>query len=179
MAVTDSGILGPDGLVRSRWWRDGAFGFRPFRWGQWQPVIPSLYWEAISPEQQIHDLFAYVASLVDYSNNQTVYIEANADDIAELQRLFAKFQASGFDDYYKEQVVAWIDAHLRYVYDHTIQQIYFALDDSGRLVAYVPEGWNDIVFSTPMSYTNQDTYGRLVLSYELATIAGYETGNEG
>lgn len=150
-----------DGLIRPPYWRNGNLGFRGYPWGIWQPVIPSLYWEAIGPEQAVHDLYCYVENLLDYSNTQTEWIGENRTLIEELNKLFEAFKTSGFDDYYKDQVLKWIDEHLDFIYKYTIRQIYFALDDSGHLVAFIPEAWQDISFFTPLDYANQETYGHL------------------
>lgn len=150
-----------DGMIRPPYWRNGNMGFKPYPWGAWQPVIPSLYWQAISPEQAIHDLYCYVENLLDYSNKQTDWIGENRDKLDELERLFEQFKESGFDDYYAQQVSEWINNNLEFIFRHTIKQIYFALDDSGHLIAFIPESWSDINFYTPLDYENQETYGHL------------------
>ena len=91
-------------------------------------------------------------------------INIDHEDIIELQELFKQFQESGFDDYYAEQVEAWINSHLEYIYDHTIKQIYFGLTLDGFFCAYIPESWDDIIFDTIMNFSDPN-YGCLTLSY--------------
>lgn len=134
--------------------------FSPATW-----VIPSTYWDAISPEQRYHCLCKMLSKLATYAD----YLGIEIDDLGKMYETlvsdFKKFQESGFDDYYLEQVKAWIDAHLTEIYRYTIGQIFFSVDDSGYLIAHVPVGWEQIRFSTPMDYADQTTYGRLCLTY--------------
>lgn len=129
-------------------------------------VIPKLYYDIDSNEQRTLELFKQfhkLVCLVDYIGEK---VNLDHADIEHLTELFEQFMASGFDDYYAEQVKRWIDEHLQYIYENTIQQIYFTLDDSGYLIAHVPVGWRQITFSTPMDYADPSTYGRLCLTYD-------------
>lgn len=159
-----------DGMIRPPYWRNGNLGFMAYPWGSWQPVIPSLYWEAISPEQAVHDLYCYVENLLSYSNTQTGWIKDNHDLIEELQALFDKFKESGFDDYYRDQVIKWLDNHLEFIFTHTAKQVFFGLTSDGYFCAYIPESWSEIEFDTGMVYGQFD-YGRLILRYN-ATGSG-------
>jgi hypothetical protein len=60
----------------------------------------------------------------------------------------------------------WIDENLSYIFTHVAKQVYFGLNLEGYFVAYIPEGWDDIVFDTGMVY-GQDTYGRLILRWDV------------
>lgn len=141
-------------------WLPRYFFWDPATWS-----IPKLYWDAKSPEERIHAICIEIAKLVGYTDFISTKVNANREDIEELQELFEKFQESGFDDYYKEQVIAWIDSHMEFIYETTIGQIFFSVDDSGYLIAHVPVGWEQIRFSTPLDYSDQSTYGRLCLTY--------------
>lgn len=139
----------------------GFMGFTAF-----SPVVPASYWQVKSEEQRYFRLCEQLSKLICYAQVLADKINLNRDDIAELQELFEKFMESGFDDYYAEQVKKWINEHLQYVYENTIQQVFFGLDDSGYLIAYVPVGWHQITFQTPLDYSDQTTYGRLCLIYD-------------
>ena len=152
------------GQIYPKYWRNGRMGFDGYPWGAWQPVIPTLYWEAISPEQQIHDLYCYVENLLSYSNAQTGWITENREKLDELQALFNEWVEHGFDDQYKDLVIKWIDEHLQFIFEHTIKQVYFGLTDDGYFCAYVPDSWSEIEFDTGMVYGQFD-YGRLILRF--------------
>lgn len=130
-------------------------------------AVPQLYWNVDSAEQRYFLLAKLLHKSICYDDYLAGKIQLNRDDIDALLAEFGQFKESGFDDYYREQVIAWINANLDYIYRYTIKQIYFGLDDSGHLVGYVPESWEQIMFSTPMDYSDQRTYGRLVLSYDI------------
>lgn len=130
------------------------------------PVLPKLYWDVDSDEQRTKELFKQFHKLVCFIEYIGEKVNLDHASIEELTEQFNKFIASGFDDYYAEQVKAWIDSHLQFIYENTIQQIFFTLDDSGYLLAHVPVGWKQITFSTPMDYSDQSTYGRLCLTYD-------------
>ena len=152
------------------------------RWVPWfagftefTPTIPKLYFNVDSQEQRIYALCKRLHKLVCYADMLGEKINVNHDDIVELQELFEKFMQSGFDDYYAEQVEAWIDSHLQYIFEHTAKQVYFGLNEQGYFVAYIPESWDDIVFDTGMQY-GIDTYGRLILRWDVGNSG--ETVNQ-
>lgn len=134
-------------------------------WTEFTPTIPKLYWDVMSAEQRYKTICTQLHKLVCYADMLGGKINADHADIEELQRLFEQFMKSGFDDYYAEQVAKWIDEHMRYIYAHTIGQVFFSLDDSGYLVAHIPVGWKQIMFSTPLDFSDQTSYGRLCLTY--------------
>lgn len=43
--------------------------------------------------------------------------------------------------------------------------VHFGLDDDGYFVAYIPESWDMIEFSTGTDYDNPNEYGHLILKY--------------
>lgn len=128
--------------------------------------IPKLYWGVKSQEQRILAICEQLNKLVCFVDYQGSKINLNREDIDMLIAEFEEFKASGFEDYYLEQIEKWINEHLPLIYELTIQQIFFTLDDSGYLIAHVPVGWNQITFSTPMDYSDQSSYGRLCLTYD-------------
>ena len=136
-------------------------------WLGFSGAIPEMYWNIDSEEQRYKLLCKELCKLVEYSKELATGINANSDDIPALAAELAKFETPAFfEANYKAIVDAWIASHLEYIYDHTINQIFFGLDDTGHLVAYVPDSWDDIMFSTPLDYSEPD-YGRLVLSYNV------------
>lgn len=134
-------------------------------WTEFTSSIPKLYWNVKSQEQRILTICEQLHKLVCFVDMLGDKINLNKSDIDELAEMFDKFMQSGFDDYYAAQVEKWINNHLQYIYAHTIGQVFFSLDDSGYLIAHVPVGWDQIMFSTPMDYSDQASYGRLCLTY--------------
>lgn len=139
----------------------------PFR--LWEPptwVIPKMYWDTMSLEQRAHAICRQIEKLMTYAD----YLGINVNELEELyialQNDFDKFKESGFDDYYKQQVEEWIANNLEYVFNTVAKQVYFGLTLEGRFVAYIPDGWSDIVFDTGANY-GVDTYGRLILRWDV------------
>ena len=139
-------------------WVPSFIGFTEF-----VASIPKMYWNVTSQEQRILTICKQLHKLVCYADMLSDKINIDHLHLEELQALFDKFMESGFDDYYAEQVEKWIDEHLEFIYDHTIKQIYFGLED-GHLCAYIPDSWDDITFDTIMNFSDPN-YGSLVLIY--------------
>lgn len=131
-----------------------------------QKVLPAVYddsmtyYEVLCKVQKlINDLAKEVDSL--NQNGQEIY-----DYLQQLHDLLVNWMEHGFDDYYKDQVVKWIDDHLTWIFTSVVRQVYFGLTLEGYFVAYIPEGWSDIVFDTGAVYGTKE-YGRLILLYNV------------
>lgn len=144
---------------RKRWFPNFA-GFNEFT-----STIPKLYWDVESQEQRILTLCKQLHKLICYIDFVGDKVNVNHDEIEKLKADFEKFIESGFEDYYLEQIEAWINGHLPDILHLLIRQVYFGLTLDGRFVAYVPESWSDIQFDTGAVY-QLDTYGRLILRWD-------------
>lgn len=129
------------------------------------PTIPKFYWDVKSQEQRIKVMCCLIQQLIDQYGSTDSQIQKNSDAIAELQELFRKFQESGFDDYYEQQVIKWIDDNIEILYEQLAKQVFFGLTSDGYFCAYVPDSWSDITFDTGAVY-GTDTYGRLILRFD-------------
>lgn len=142
-------------------WVPGFIG-----WTDFTPVIPKMYWNVKSAEQRVKTICEQLHKLICYADMLADKVSIDHADIVELQTLFEKFQESGFNDYYAAQVEKWINEHMSYIFGHVVKQIYFGLTLDGHFVAYIPDGWSDILFDTGMTY-GEDTYGRLILRWDV------------
>lgn len=133
---------------------------------EFTPTVPKLYWDVESQEQrilalcrQLHKLICYI----DYVGDKVVITH---EDLESLKAEFQKFKESGFEDYYEEQLNAWIDLHMADIISRYVKQVFFGLTLDGYFVAYIPEGsaWDDVIFDTGAVYS-ADNYGRLILNY--------------
>lgn len=129
------------------------------------PTVPQLYWNVDGNEQRYHLLCRQLHKLVCYADMLGQKIDLDHAAIDELERQFEKFIESGFDDYYKEQIEAWIDAHMPDIIGKTVKMVYFGLTDDGHFCAYIPDAWSDITFDTGAIFGRTD-YGRLILRFE-------------
>lgn len=145
-----------------------------FPWPGWMPdtpVLPKLYWEAITPEQELQELCKRLHLLYDYASQLGALTTEQGEQIKQLIGQFQKFIESGFDDYYREQIQAWIDEHFREIIERGMKQVYFGLTDDGYFCAYVPDSWSEISFDTGAVFGRSD-YGRLILRFEADPAMG-------
>ena len=156
-----------NGLIKSKYWHNGNFGFMPYPWGVWQPVIPSLYWQAISPEQAQHDLYVYVENLLDYSNRQTQWITELRGLVQKLQETVENFNedfTEQFTAYYMNTVCEWINNNLDCIVGNAVQFVTVGLSDSGRIALHVPANWEFLQFNMDNNPENEN-YGALTIDY--------------
>ena len=133
-------------------------------WTAFTPVVPDIYREAISPQQQIHDICCRLHRLTEYADMLSKEMNIDREIYDKLIADFEQFMASGFDDYYREQIEQWVrDNFLDLMKSILNQGVFFGLTDDGYFCAY--EVWQlMIVFDTIASY-DDDNYGKLVLTY--------------
>lgn len=133
-------------------------------WTEFTPVIPKMYWDVKSAEQrtkvmceQLHKLACYAEMLCEKGN-------LNRADIDELTEQFNKFMESGFNDYYAEQIKAWVNEHMQSIIEQAIKMVFFGLTQDGYFCAWIPNSWTGIMFDTVANYLDEN-YGCLVLKY--------------
>lgn len=131
-------------------------------WTQDTPALPDFYWDVYSAEERIKKICMELHKLCDYANMLGENINIDHTLIQELQDAFTQFMESGFDDYYKEQMIRWLDEHMQDIIKRIIGHVFFGLTSDGYFCAYIPDGWQDIIFDTGMVYGRSD-YGRLIL----------------
>lgn len=134
-------------------------------WQDYTPVIPKMYWDVESAEQRMHAVCAQLHKLVCFADFLGEKVDINTRDIEELQTLFEQFMESGFEDYYEKQIEKWIEDHAALLFTKLAKMVFFGLTMDGHFVAYIPDGWEDIVFDTGMVYGRSD-YGRLILKFD-------------
>lgn len=135
-------------------------------WQEFSPVIPKMYWDVESAEQRMHAVCAQLHKLVCFVDFLGDKISLNRADIEELQTLFEQFMKSGFEDYYEQQIEAWISEHMESIVSKAIKMVFFGLTLDGYFVAYIPNSWDEIQFDTIVN-PESDNYGRLVLLYDV------------
>ena len=136
---------------------------QPFRF--WcQKILPAVYDDSLSYYELLCKVIDKLNEMIEVDNEQTQAIHVLITELNALKEAFEKFQESGFDDYYKEQVEQWIDEHLRYIFEHIVSTVFFGLTMDGYFCAWIPASWHSIFFDTIMDY-NSEYYGHLTLYY--------------
>lgn len=129
------------------------------------PVVPKLYYEALSPEQRMKKLCEELHRLCDYANMLGININIDHELIAQLQRDFQTFLDSGFEDHYEEQIHAWVLEHMPDIIRDAIRMVFFGLTADGYFCAWIPDSWTDIWFDTGANYGRSD-YGCLMILFQ-------------
>ena len=142
--------------------RGGIYPF--FAYSAFTPVIPKLYWNVKSQEQRMLALCDLVDKIICYEDYLSTELGITKEDIDELKAEFEAFKEHGFDEYYEQQVIAWINEHMEAIISASIHMTFFGLTDDGYFCTYIPESWHEIVFDTVADYSS-DNYGCLVLKY--------------
>ena len=131
---------------------------------EFTPAIPKMYWDVQSQEQRIHGICKLIDKLICYADALGNATNENEIEITELQNLFEQFMQSGFDDYYADQIHAWVLENMPEIISDAIRMVFFGLTEDGYFCAYIPQPWYDVIFDTGAVYGNDD-YGCLILKY--------------
>lgn len=129
------------------------------------PVVPKLYYDALSPEQRIKKLCEELHRLCEYANMLGIRINEDASVIEKLAAQFDKFIEGGFEEYYEGLLTAWILQNAGELLTKYIKLVFFGLTPDGYFCAWIPESWSEITFDTVADYSDP-LYGRLVLLYD-------------
>lgn len=151
------------------------------------PVVPKLYYDALSPEQRIKKLCEELHRLCEYANMLGIRVNEDAAIVEKLAAEFDKFIEGGFEEYYEGMLSAWILQNAGELLTKYIKLVFFGLTPDGYFCAWIPESWSEITFDTVADYSDP-LYGRLVLLYDAegnfelnygtgdgVTVADYET----
>lgn len=129
------------------------------------PVVPKLYYDALSPEQRIKKLCEELHRLCEYANMLGIRVNEDATLIEKLAEQFDKFIEGGFEEYYEGMLTAWILQNAGELLTKYIKLVFFGLTPDGYFCAWIPESWDEITFDTVADYSDP-LYGRLVLLYD-------------
>lgn len=117
-----------------------------------QKVLPLVYDDSLSYYEVLCKVVEYINKIIDDENGTLAQIEELRNELEVVKQWIADFDTS-----YAEEIIK----------DYLATMIFVEISDSGYIVYYIPEHWEDIQFETTGLDVNiPDTdYGRLVLSY--------------
>lgn len=93
--------------------------------------------------------------------------ETHEAEYLTLKRLYDQLSSGNFPPAFQDALVNWMQANVLDIVGDFVKSIFFEVDDSGYLVAYIPESWQDITFNTTgydIEIAGVD-FGHLTLSY--------------
>ena len=117
-----------------------------------QSVLPLVYDDSLSYYEVLCKVVDYINKLIDTDREIFEDIDALKEDMKVVQEWI--------DNFSEEKIIE--------LFGKYIQFVFFGLTDDGYFVAYIPEGWDDISFSTSGydDFTSiEPEYGHLILSY--------------
>ena len=136
-------------------------------WLGWSGSIPELFYNVDSYEQSFMRICKWLSKLTEYSemmgyqvNADSLAIEQLAHELATLKETFG----DEFENYFKERICEWLYINLECIIGNAAKFVQFGLDDTGRLVVYIPGNWDFLEFETKMDYSTPE-YGRLAIVY--------------
>lgn len=117
-----------------------------------QKILPLVYDDSLSYYEVLCRVVDYINKLIDDENSAIKQIAELKKELEVVQKWIADFNTSFAEEIIKKYLAT---------------MIFVEISDSGYIVYYIPERWEDIQFETTgldVEIPNTD-YGRLVLSY--------------
>jgi len=90
-------------------------------------------------------------------------------EYVEFKNLVSMIEAGNFPQSIRDAFYKWMSANALNIVGELVKMVFFGLTDDGYFVAYIPEGWDDIIFNTTgldIILPDYD-YGHLVLSFNV------------
>jgi hypothetical protein len=117
-----------------------------------QKILPLVYDDSLSYYEVLCKVVDYINKLIDDENSAIKQIAELKKELEVVQKWIADFNTSFAEEIIKKYLAT---------------MIFVEISDSGYIVYYIPERWEDIQFETTgldVEIPNTD-YGKLVLSY--------------
>ena len=111
--------------------------------------------------RRVKEYLAKVDNLEDWKDETQAVIDA-------INQLVKDINSGNFPDEMKKAIINFIKSNFYNIVGEMMKMVFFGLTDSGYFVAYIPESWEDIKFSTTEyddSTPLQPDFGHLILSY--------------
>lgn len=87
----------------------------------------------------------------------------------DFKKLVEDIEAGNFPESIREAFSKWMRENALDLVGELVKMVFFGITDDGYFVAYIPEGWDDIIFNTTgydIAVAGYD-YGHLTLSFEI------------
>ena len=112
-------------------------------------------------------LIGTVKKLVDCCESMTTWKEEHEAEYLQLKALYDAILAGNFPQSITDAFNKWMQENALSLVAEMIKLVFFGITDAGYFVAYIPDGWEDIIFNT----TGYDIFpagldfGHLTLSF--------------
>lgn len=92
------------------------------------------------------------------------------DAYREMTALIEEIESGNFPQSIQNAFRRWMEKNAIDLVGELVKLVWFGINDDGYWVAYIPEGWDDIIFNTTgldIFLTDYPEYGRLVFSMKI------------
>lgn len=95
------------------------------------------------------------------------YADKHEKEINELLAFERSLVNGQFPPAMESALIKWCQENTSDIIAEVIKMVFFGITDDGYFVAYIPEGWSDIIFTTSGldDFPEGIDYGHLILSY--------------
>ena len=118
-------------------------------------------------DSDLRELIAMYKKLVPAVEGLESWKREHEAEYEELKSFMEAIEDGQFPNSMYEAMKLWLQKNAFDIIGEMAKMVFFGITDDGYFVAYIPENWSDIVFSTTgldITIPNTD-YGKLVLSY--------------
>lgn len=117
-------------------------------------------------------LIKHVNSYDEVINTLNEWIAENEPKLDDFEALYDMMMAGDLPPGIQEGINKWMQLHALDIVGALVKMVFFGITDDGYFVAYIPEGWDDIIFNTTgydISAPDFD-FGHLMLSFNVGGI---------
>lgn len=110
--------------------------------------------------KRMKELLAQLDELEEWKNEWT-------DEYNEFKALIDMIEAGNFPQSIRDAFSKWMTENAISLVGELVKLVFFGITDTGHFVAYIPDGWDDILFNTTgydISIAGED-FGHLTLSF--------------
>ena len=89
------------------------------------------------------------------------------DEYEEFKELVEEIEAGDFPESIRDAFANWMSENALNLVGELVKMVFFGITDTGHFVAYIPDGWDDIIFNTTgldIAIAGQE-FGHLTLSF--------------
>ena len=108
----------------------------------------------------VKQLVSAVETLEDWKDNFQ-------EEYKELLNFYNQILAGNLPEDVQNAIRLWMQRNALTLMGELVKMVFFGITDTGYFVAYIPEGWDDIIFNTTGLdiFIPDEDYGRLSLSF--------------
>lgn len=92
----------------------------------------------------------------------------HVEEYEQLKALYDALMSGNFPESISNAFEKWMKINAIDLVGEMVKNVFFEISDEGYFIAWIPDGWDDIIFNTTgldITLALQPDYGHLVLSY--------------